>query len=126
MNFDELYGSAKRIARRTAKKLGDTADLATLQIKLNAAQGKLEEAYTLLGRTAYLHFSSTEDLTERVTVAVSNVDAQRRKVRELKAQIEAHKARVAEEKRAEEESEAADATAEETPDGIGAEGEEEL
>jgi len=87
MNFDELYGGVKHVARRAAKKVSETADLASLQIKLSAAQGKLEEAYTLLGRASYLHFTSEEDYSERVAIAVGNVEAAKKKVDEIKAQI---------------------------------------
>ena len=87
MNFDELCGGAKRFAKRAAKKLNETADIASLQIKLSAAEGKLEEAYTLLGRTSYLHFTSEEDHSKRVALAIENVDAAREKVRELKQRI---------------------------------------
>lgn len=93
MNFDELYGGVKHVARRAAKKVSETADLASLQIKLSAAQGKLEEAYTLLGRTSYLHFTSEEDYSERVAIAVGNVEAAKKKVDEIKAQIADAKAK---------------------------------
>ncbi len=125
MNFDELYGNAKRLAHRAAKKINQTADMAALQVKLSAAEGKLEEAYTLLGRTSYLHFTGEEDLSKKVALAVENVDAAKQKVRDIKEQIKEAKAR-AEEARAcrkdvGADADAADATAEEAPDGEGAE-----
>ena len=95
MNFDELYGSAKRLARKAAKRVSETADVASLQIKLSAAEGKLEEAYTLLGRAAYLHFSSETDESERVALAVKNVDAAKARVKELKEAIAVCRARAA-------------------------------
>ena len=96
MNFDEICTSVKHTARRAAKKLGETADLASLQIKLSAAQGKLEEAYTLLGRASYLHFTSEEDYSERVALAVGNVETAKAKVEQIKAQIAEAKAKNAE------------------------------
>ena len=88
MNFDEFCGSVKVLAGRAARKINETADVAALQLKLTAAEGKLEEAYALLGRTSYLHFTGEEDLSDRVAIAVENVEAARKPVRELKKQIE--------------------------------------
>ena len=93
MNFDELCGSVRHAARRAAKKVSETADIAALQIKLSAAQSKLEEAYTLLGRASYLHFTSEEDHSERVALAVGNVEAAKKRVDEIKAQIADAKAK---------------------------------
>ena len=105
MNFDELYGSAKRLARKAAKRVSETADVASLQIKLSAAEGKLEEAYTLLGRAAYLHFSGEADESERVALAVKNVDAAREKVKVLKSQIALCRARAEQARKEEAEEE---------------------
>ena len=122
MNFDELCGSAKKIAQDTAKKLESTADLASLHIKLNAAQTRLEEAYLLLGRSSYLHFTRKEDFSERVALAVENVNRARREVLELKGRIEEIKRRRAEVRACREE---ADAAAEEPQDGNGSDAGEE-
>ena len=98
MNFDELCGSVKHATRCVAKKVSETADIATLQIKLSSAQGKLEDAYTLLGRAAYLHFTSEEDHSERVAIAVTNVGAAKAMVDEIKAQIAEARAKSAQKK----------------------------
>lgn len=103
MNWDELYGGMKRIAKSTAKKLNETADMAALQVKLNAAQNKLEEAYTLLGRTSYLHFTGDEDLSKKVSLAIDCVEKARTEVRDIKLQIALAKQK-AEEERAEREA----------------------
>ena len=95
MKFDELYGGARKAAQTAAKKIGSTADLASLHLKLSAAQSRLEEAYTLLGRTSYLHFTGEADLSEKVARAVENVDAARQEVKQIKQKIEQAKERAA-------------------------------
>lgn len=127
MNFDELYGNVKRFAHSAAKKINHTADMATLKVKLSSAESKLEEAYTLLGRTSYLHFTGEEDLSKRVALAVENVEAARCEVRKLRQQIAEAKAQEAAAKECRADIGAdTDADAEEMPDGDGADGEEEL
>ncbi|MBE6589555.1 MAG: hypothetical protein E7643_05185 [Ruminococcaceae bacterium] len=100
MDWNEVYGSVKRIASRTAKKINQTADMASLQVKLSVAQNKLEEAYTILGRTAYLHFTGEEDLSKKVALAIDCVEAAKTDVRDIKVQIALAKQKAAEEKAA--------------------------
>ena len=99
MDWNEVYGGVKKLASRTAKKLNQTADMASLQVKLSVAQNKLEEAYTLLGRTSYLHFTGEEDLSKKVSLAIDNVEAAKREVRDLKVQISLEKEKAAEARR---------------------------
>ena len=103
MDWNEVYGGMKKLAKTTAKKLNQTADMASLQVKLSMAQSKLEEAYTLLGRTSYLHFTGEEDLSKRVSVAIDNVNRAKSEVRDIKLQIaiEKEKAEKARRERAE-------------------------
>ena len=98
MDWNEVYGGVKRVANRTAKKLNQTADMAALQVKLTVAQGKLDEAYAVLGRVAYLHFTGDEDLSGKVALAIECVDVKKKDVRDLKQKIEAAKKKAAEEK----------------------------
>jgi len=74
MKWDDVYGSFKRFAAHTAVRLNQTADIATLQVGLATAEKNLDEAYGLLGRVSYDHFSSDEDLSEKVLAAVNAVD----------------------------------------------------
>lgn len=98
MDWNEVYGGVKKLASRTAKKLNQTADMASLQVKLSIAQNKLEEAYTLLGRTSYLHFTGEEDLSKKVSLAIDNVEAAKSEVRDIKLQIALEKQKAAEER----------------------------
>ncbi|MBQ7335630.1 MAG: hypothetical protein IJW92_04060 [Clostridia bacterium] len=121
MNWDEIYSSVKRFASRAADKINQSADIATLQVKLSMAEKKLDDAYCLLGQIAYRHFTSDSDESAKVAAAIANVDSIKQEIGALKDQIAQAKARAAEDnKEAEEESEAAakpqsDATAEESP-----------
>lgn len=74
MDWDTVYGDLKGLANRAADKLGQTATLATLQVKLSMAENKLEEAYAALGKIAYEHFTDERDLSPRVSLAVSRVN----------------------------------------------------
>ena len=100
MDWNEVYGGMKKLASRTAKKLNQTADMASLQVKLSVAQNKLEEAYTVLGRTSYLHFTGEEDLSKKVSLAIDCVEAAKSEVRDIKVQIALAKKKAEEERAA--------------------------
>ncbi|MBQ9773394.1 MAG: hypothetical protein IJW30_01890 [Clostridia bacterium] len=80
MDWDNVYEDLKKVANRAADKLGQTATLAALQVKLAMAEKKLEEAYAALGKVAYEHFTDESDLSARVAAAVSRVNAAKRAV----------------------------------------------
>ena len=105
MNFDSIYSSVKNFAVRTADKLTQSADVATLQVKLAMAEKRLDEAYKNLGKLAYRNFSGKEDSAEKIQAAMSSVDAIKSEMRALKAQIEQKKKEAAEaERKAKEEA----------------------
>lgn len=91
-SWDEFCQSVKRAANRAGKLINQSADLATLQVKLSVAEHKLEEAYATLGRLAYRRevlqeapSQETWDVARReVTERVAECD-------DLKQQIEAAK-----------------------------------
>lgn len=87
MKWDDIYGSVKRFAAHTAVRLNQTADLASLQVKLSIAEKNLDEAYGLLGRISYQHFSSDDDLSEKVLAAVNAVDQAKAEVKNAQEQI---------------------------------------
>ncbi|MBQ2734996.1 MAG: hypothetical protein IJF33_04110 [Clostridia bacterium] len=91
MTWDEFYSSLKKKVGIAADKINQTADLATLQVKLSLQEHKLEEAYAALGKVAYEHFLNEGDKIEAITAAMEAVDAEMKKVAALKAQIEALK-----------------------------------
>lgn len=89
MSWDSFCKQVKKLANQTAEKVNRSADIATLQFKLNTAKGKLEEAYTALGKAAYAHFAqgkATE--SEKISVAMESIDQIKREIAEMKAQIE--------------------------------------
>lgn len=91
MTWDEFYSSLKKKVGIAADKINQTADLATLQVKLSLQERKLEEAYAALGKVAYEHFLNEGDKIEAITAAMEAVDAEMKKAADLKAQIEAVK-----------------------------------
>ena len=56
MNWEEIYSGIRSFAGRAATKINQTADMATLQVKLSMAEHKLEETYAALGRASFGHF----------------------------------------------------------------------
>ena len=74
MDWNHVYSNLKHLANRAAVKINQTADIATLGVKVSMAEKRLEEAYAALGRVAYEHFTSDEDHSERVASAVSGVN----------------------------------------------------
>ena len=74
MDWDNVYSEIKTFAANTAARVGHTAAIASLQVKLSKAEKQLEEAYTLLGKIAYDHFTSDDDRSARVAAAVSRVN----------------------------------------------------
>lgn len=99
MNWDELYGRAKKAAVKTAAEINYSTDLATLQVKLSLAEGRLEKAYAALGRTAYTHFTGEENAAEAVAEAMLRVEQEKKIVADWKRCIAALKKKHAEEKK---------------------------
>ena len=87
MNWDDLYSGIKDFANRAATKINQSADIATLQVKLSLAERKLEEAYAVLGKAAYRHFTEDEDRSDRVTACISAVQNIKIEIRALEEQI---------------------------------------
>ncbi len=87
MDWDNLYSNFKKFANRTADRINQTADIATLQLKLSANEKNVEEAYTALGKIAYEHFTSDEDLIDRVARAVSAVNRAKINVKQVEIEL---------------------------------------
>lgn len=87
MSWNEFYAKVKEKAGVAADKINQTADLATLQVKLSLQEHKLEEAYAAFGKLAYEHFLSDTDKTEALSAAMEAVDAEMKKVAKLQEQI---------------------------------------
>ena len=86
-SWNEFCKNVKKTATRAADKIGQTVDIATLQVKLSTAENKLDEAYATLGRLAYsrsLEKKVSEEEWNKVMDAVTN---RIKACEELKAQI---------------------------------------
>lgn len=89
MTWNEFRAQAKNVAGRAESKIKQSANIATLQIKLTSTERRLSAAYEALGKIAYKHFTEeSENDVGKVTTAVENVQAIQLDIKSLKAQIE--------------------------------------
>ncbi|MBQ8432929.1 MAG: hypothetical protein IJX28_08615 [Clostridia bacterium] len=113
MSWDQFCKSVKRATGKAADAINHTADVASMQIKLAGAERKLEDAYTALGKVAYLHFFSKDSSVEEVAKSMKVVEAAKKEVDDWNEKIRAAKeARAKATKKAEE---ATDAPADNAP-----------
>ena len=87
MNWDDLYSGLKVFANRAAIKINQSADIATLQVKLSMAERKLEETFAILGKAAYSHFTEDQDNSDKVAACISAVQNVKIEIRALQEQI---------------------------------------
>ncbi len=87
MSWDQFCDNVKKAAGTAADKINQTADLASLQVKLSIAEHKLNEAYTELGRASYNHFSNQENGADAVATAMTGVGTAKKAVDDLQEQI---------------------------------------
>ena len=96
MNWEEIYGGLRAFAGRAATKINQTADMATMQVKLSMAEHKLEEAYTALGRASFGHFVEDKENYDQISACITGVKNAMLEIRSVKAQIEELRQRAAE------------------------------
>ncbi len=106
MDWNTFYSKVKAGAEKVGRQVSDTADLASLQIKLSGAEKRLEDAYTALGKASFKHFMGKENTADAVAEAIEGVKTAKREMAALKKKIKAKKDAAAKEK---EEREAAKA-----------------
>lgn len=94
MNWEEIYGGIRAFAGRAATKINQTADMATLQVKLSMAEHKLEEAYAALGKASFGHFVEDKANFDEISVRITAVKDAKLEIRSIKAQIEELRQRV--------------------------------
>lgn len=99
MNWEEIYGGIRAFAGRAATKINQTADMATLQVKLSMAETKLQEAYAELGRASFGHFVEDKENFDQIAACITNVKNAILDIRTVKAQIEELRQRVADAER---------------------------
>lgn len=88
MNWEEIYGGLRAFAGRAATKINQTADMATLQVKLSLAEHKLEEAYAALGRASFGHFVEDKKNFDQISATITSVKNAMMEIRSINAQIE--------------------------------------
>ena len=87
MTWDEFCDKAKKTVSKAADKLNQTADLATLQVKLSMSERKLDETYAALGKVAYKHFTEEDSSADAVAAAMEAVKAAQLVVDDYRDQI---------------------------------------
>ena len=95
MNWEEIYSGIRSFAGRAATKINQTADMATLQVKLSMAEHKLEETYAALGKASFGHFVEDKENFEEISARITDVKNAMLEIRSVKQQIEELKERVA-------------------------------
>lgn len=95
MNWENIYGGIRAFAGRAATKINQTADMATLQVKLSMAERKLEEAYAALGKASFGHFVEDKENFAEISARITEVKNAMLEIRSVKQQIEDLKERVA-------------------------------
>ena len=95
MNWEEIYSGIRSFAGRAATKINQTADMATLQVKLSMAEHKLEETYAALGKASFGHFVEDKENFEQISARITDVKNAMLEIRSVKQQIEELKERVA-------------------------------
>jgi hypothetical protein len=86
-SWNEFCQNVKKTATLAADKIGQTVDIATLQVKLSTAESKLDEAYAVLGQLAYNRTLEQEVEEAQWNRAISAVAERIRICEDLKAQI---------------------------------------
>jgi chromosome segregation ATPase len=99
MNWEEIYGNIRAFAGRAATKINQTADMASLQVKLSMAESKLQEAYGALGKASFGHFVEDKQNFDEISACIVSVKNAMLEIRTVKAQIEELRQRVAEAER---------------------------
>ena len=95
MNWEEIYSGIRSFAGRAATKINQTADMATLQVKLSMAEHKLEETYAALGKASFGHFVDDKENFAEISARITDVKNAMLEIRSIKQQIEELKERVA-------------------------------
>ena len=87
MNWEEIYSGIRSFAGRAATKINQTADMATLQVKLSMAEHKLEEAYAALGKVSFGHFVEDKKNFDDYPLAVELFDSLNPSLKALKEPV---------------------------------------
>lgn len=95
MNWEEIYSGIRSFAGRAATKINQTADMATLQVKLSMAEHKLEETYAALGKVSFGHFVEDKENFDAISARITDVKNAMLEIRSIKQQIEELRERVA-------------------------------
>ena len=90
-NWDDIKAGVGRVANKTAKKVGEIADIASMQFKVRTLTAKKNTKFEKLGKLTYKQFKSDITQAEAIAVTVNEIDEIIAQIKELKEKIEAAK-----------------------------------
>ena len=106
-SWEKIKTQIGKVTNKVVAKTGEVADTASKHVKLKAIEGNLSEKYEFLGRLAYKHTKGKEISEDKVNAIVAEIDSLIVDKKNLKAEIEADKARREAERQAKKEAKAA-------------------
>ena len=87
--WDDVRDGAIRLVDNLTREAGHACDIAALKIKLESTKHKLDGEYTVLGKLTYQKLRRGDDNAEKIEASIARIEALRRRIAMLKAQIDA-------------------------------------
>ncbi len=113
-NWNDIKNKISKTADKVAAKTSEVADTATKHVKIKAIDGKIAVKYEDLGRYYYKQLKSEQTQEEKMSALVAEIEKLIEDRKALREEIDADKARRAEEKKAREEAQKEEEKAEQT------------
>ena len=113
-NWNDIKNKISKTADKVAAKTSEMADTASKHVKLKSLDGKIADKYEDLGRYYYKQLKSEQSQEEKISAIVSDIEKLTAERKALREEIDADKARRAEEKKAREEAQKEEEKAEQT------------
>ena len=113
-NWNDIKSKINKTASKVAAKTTEVADTATKHVKLKSLDGKIASKYEDLGRYYYKQLKSEQTQEEKISELVADIEKLLADRKALREEIDADKARRAEEKKAREEAKKEESSEEDT------------
>lgn len=89
--LNDFISSAKKATKKAANTTLELADIATLNVKLQAHNVKLSEKFEKLGRLSYAKLADDADNAEKIAACVAEIDKIKNAIEDINAEIKAKK-----------------------------------
>ena len=90
--FNNFIRSAKKATKKAANTTMELADIAALNVKLQAGEVKLSEKFEELGRLSYDKLANSADNAEKIAAVVEEIETLLTAANDIKAEIKLKKA----------------------------------